>query len=351
MQLETWKITGGGFHFGLHGLGQEQTDFIFHSDSLFSALVSQLVALEGSLAADEFLEPFRAGNPPFLLTSTYPFAGEVAFFPTPQLRQVETPTGHPTLRPKERKRIAFVSTEVFRRLANGESLADLYISGRLLQKKSLLLSAAEAAALPESMAKGESQVWEIEKRPRVVLGRHTQNSQIYFTGQVAYTPGCGLWFGVHWLMDDPQARFTLRNLLEHLAVSGLGGERSAGLGACQIQPWGTIELPDAAGKYWTNLSRYHPRPEEIGCLTAPNASYRLEPVGGWLQSAASSGQRRKAVTMVVEGSVLGPLAVETPGALPDARPGYEKDPDPLKHQVIRLGQTVAVGLDVEGVPE
>ncbi len=46
MQLESWTITGNGFHFGKHGLGQEQTYITMPSDSLFAALVSRMACMK-----------------------------------------------------------------------------------------------------------------------------------------------------------------------------------------------------------------------------------------------------------------------------------------------------------------
>ena len=81
MLLDTWTITGKGFHFGKHGLGQEETLIHLPSDSLFAALAARLAALKGSQAVAEWMQPFCDGDPPFVLSSAFPFAGKVRFFP------------------------------------------------------------------------------------------------------------------------------------------------------------------------------------------------------------------------------------------------------------------------------
>ena len=134
------------------------------------------------------------------------------------------------------------------------------------------------------------------------------------------------------------------NLFAELGDAGLGGERSVGFGACQINFTGTLDLPDHTGGQWVTLSRYLPREDEMSALMDKGASYRLERIGGWLDSTSRRGQRRKATHIIAEGSVLGPLERGVPGQIVDARPAYESDPDPLGHAVYRSGLALAIGL-------
>src|SRR5262245_2044132 len=83
MRVEVWKISGpSGFHFGRHGLGQEETLANMPSDSLFAALINRL-ALTAGADVEAFMKPFKDNDPPFVLSSTFPFAGAVLFFPVP----------------------------------------------------------------------------------------------------------------------------------------------------------------------------------------------------------------------------------------------------------------------------
>ena len=78
------------FHFGQRGVGMEGTQVFCHADTLFSALCLTLRELEreGSAALTRLLERFPrqgqpADSPPFRLTSAFPYAGDVLFFPKP----------------------------------------------------------------------------------------------------------------------------------------------------------------------------------------------------------------------------------------------------------------------------
>jgi CRISPR/Cas system CSM-associated protein Csm4 (group 5 of RAMP superfamily) len=57
MQLECWNIQGASFHFGTHGLGQEQTMVTMPSDSLFGALVARLARTHGPGSDEERVIP------------------------------------------------------------------------------------------------------------------------------------------------------------------------------------------------------------------------------------------------------------------------------------------------------
>lgn len=346
MYVQTWTIEGQGFHFGRQGLGQEVTAVVFSSDSLFAALVSRLAERGGSAAVESFMAPFLAGSPPFVLTTCFPRLGQVRLFPLPALppgKSEHLADSVPTH--KDLKRVRFVSEGLFRRLLRGEKLAQLYPQALVLQGKSVLVDPGEVHNLRTELREAGARLWSVDKRPRVTLGRAVQNSSIFFTGRVSFREECGLWFGVRWLQDAPELKELLAGLLVDLADSGLGAERSTGFGAATIEAGTDIELPDAAGKPWTNLSRYLPAKAELPALSAQFASYRLEQVGGWLDSPARRGQRRIPLNMLAEGAVLGALDVAAPGVIEDVRPSYAGDPDPVGHPVYRSGLAFAVGVE------
>lgn len=347
MHLDTWIIDGRGFHFGRRGLGQEECSPAMPSDSLFAALLDRLARAAGPAAVEDFIQPFLNGSPPFVLSSTFPYAGAVRFLPLPAGRRGEPAGG---VLPKQLKKVAFVSERLLADLLAGRTLAEIYPQALKLQGGALLAAPGDVPALPH---KGGEQaldrLWVVEKRPRVTLGRGQQNSNLFFTGRVEYAPACGLWLGVRWLVEDARRRALLAELFADLSEAGLGAERSIGFGACEIYPGPALELPDAGDGPWVTFSRYLPAADEIHALQHPAAAYAVETVGGWLGSPVREGQRRRPVNLLVEGSVLGPLARPVPGRLVDVRPRYatgdsNRGDDPLGHPVYRCGLALAVGL-------
>ncbi len=357
MKLQTWKIQGrGAFHFGEHGIGHEESRVTWPSDSLFAALVIRLAALYGPEAVENWLgTPQAPRTPPFLVTSTFPYAGEVRFFPVPKaaLRPPKQTQTAPALRPKDLKKVRFVSEGIYRLLIQGHSLLSVWETHRLLRihHETVWLLPAEEGGLPISPKQRRQnchpetlKFWSAEKRPRVAVGRALHNSNLFHIGAVHFAKGCGLWFGVQWLSDDPQQHALLQDLLTDLGDTGLGAERTSGYGAATITPWHDLDLPTPEdGAMWTTLSRYLPRADEIPALRDPAAAYEVERLGGWLDGYSL---RRRAINLLREGAVLGPLDQPLPyGQLVDLKPvpGPEDTFQPPAHPVWRSGLAVAVG--------
>jgi CRISPR-associated protein Csm4 len=340
MNLETWSLTGSTFHFGEQGLGQEETRAFWSSDSLFAALVARLAVLEGAEAVEAWMQPFAGNAPPFLLTSLFPFAGAVRFFPVPLAAALPNDQPLPDgIRPKDLKRVQFVSESLYRQLLTGKSLVEVEPGAAKLHGGKLWLTQAESQSLPQP----ELQLWLIEKRPRVTVERASNASALFHTGAVHFNKGCGLWFAVQWLDEAEKARFEW--LLHDLGQAGLGAERSVGYGQGKFTPLDPLQLPEPR-RAWTSLSRYLPRREEMSAFSGERAAWKVQTVGGWLDSPQTSGQRRRALNFVQEGAVLEiPAQVQPPfGRLEDARPRYKAGVEyPIEHPVWRSGWTVAVG--------
>lgn len=341
MPLDVWTINGSGFHFGRHGLGQEESSVHLPSDSLFAALTARLAALRGRQAVEAWSLAFAQDSPPFVLSSAFPRAGDVLFFPPP-LRTAagKTPEGT-RLQHKQLKRVRYVSEGIFRQLMNGAALADLYSEALCLQQGGVLVSAEEMRRLPEAQRRGAA-LWTVERRPRVTIGRVVHNSELYFTGRTQFAAGCGLWFAVRWLDPASPYRADLPDLLADLGDAGLGGERASGFGCAAIRPGGSLELPDAPGRPWVTLSRYLPHPQDAPALLDARAAFTIETVGGWVESPGNAAERRRSLRMLAEGSVLGPLNRAVPGQMADVQPDYAGT-RPIGHPVWRNGQALAVG--------
>jgi len=346
MNLEIWSLYGSAFHFGEQGLGQEKTRACWSSDSLFAALIARLAALKGAAGVENWMKPFLENRTPFLLTSLFPFAGEVYFFPVPLAAAL--PDGRPmpeNVQAKDLKKVQFVSERLYRLLLSGSSLLDILPQRQELHGGRVWLTAEEQKALPPPPRKGEPlKIWHIEKRPRVTIDRVANTSNLFHTGAVHFAPGCGLWFGVQW-MEAATDRQLFEQLLYDLGEAGLGAERSVGYGKGTFQKRGVLDLPDPK-TMWTSLSRYLPRQAEMGVFDSRRAAWRVQTVGGWLDSPLKSGQRRRAINLVQEGATLQmPAGIQPPfGQIVDVRPRYRTGEEyPVPHAVYRSGLTVAVG--------
>ena len=94
-------------------LGLEKTACYIPADALFSAICEMWAQFYDAESLTAFLEGYtqEAAELPFMLTSAFPFAGDVYFFPKPLTFT------HPS---KESKGVAFVSQAYFEAIISGK---------------------------------------------------------------------------------------------------------------------------------------------------------------------------------------------------------------------------------------
>ncbi len=343
---------GAGFHFGLRGLEQEDSATYCPSDTLFAALVATAADLDGPQAAEAFAAPFAAGRLPFLLSSAFPIAGNLALLPPPHRRfELEEKRGQR----KFLKKLRYVSPVVFKRILAGEPLdayADPHGEGLFLQGGRVWVTRAEQAALPlewralKASELRQKKVWQTGAPDRVTVDRASSASSVFRIGRTIYAPHCGLWFGVQWTSgEDAATRLGLEELLAHLGDRGLGGERSVGYGQFKLGLDAPVmDLPAAQpGKAALSLSRYLPAPAELPeALRGRDASYKLAAIAGWLQAPGFAAKRRRQVRMLTEGSVFQTVGRGPWGRLADVRPANWTG-----HPIWRYGYACPVGVSTE----
>ncbi len=364
------------FKSGLHvGQGAESLGEALNylpADTLFAALVHTWRHLGENVEA--WLQPFtqEPPNPPFRLTSGFPFAGQVRFYPMPvDLSSLfSSQTLRDTRYGKRLKRIRYLSEGLVRKAQAGENL-DAYLfpaeedeepaQGVALQGGALWLLRDEVERLPENLRNLKNgakrplralrflPVWQEQEVPRVTVNRINQGSTIYHSARMVFAPGCGLWFGVEWLCPDEEIRPNLsfkaafEHALHDLEQQGLGGERTSGYGAFTVTQTEDINLAfPQPGQRGLLLSRYHPRiQEEIATsLQKGDSAYTLVAVGGWLHSMGQAAQRRKRIWLIGEGSLVRWTEQAVLGDLADVRPEYDSKAFP--HPVYRYGLALAI---------
>lgn len=344
-----------GLHVGTGVEGLNEARPSVPSDTLFAALASAQRALGGDVAS--FTAPFAARKPPFLLTSAFPFARGVRFFPMPAdlsaIFSTEVLGAFEWNKPL--KKIRYFSEGLLRKALNGETL-DAWLfpkseeeeprQGVALQGGALWLLEEEIAALPRGLTHTDKRsmplrelrrqgVWKAHTVPRVTVDRISSTSNLYQAGRAVFSEGCGLWFGVAGQSSE------LPRLLDTLGEAGLGGERTVGYGAFSWFAGEPFSLPDPSPDQRAYLlSRYSPMEEELPAVLAEPAAYKLEAVGGWLHTPDGAAQRRKRVWLITEGSLL---AGAPRGGLRDVKPEYDARLGDVPHPVWRYGLALAVG--------
>jgi hypothetical protein len=163
------------------------------SDTLFSALVSTWAAQ--GVDVEQRLDSFLGeAAPPFKITSLFPRAGKVRFYPAPprlpSYAQEQVSDG------KSLRKIRWISQGVLDALSNADPLEG---KRNLIHHSTVWLTSAELASVGESLPEeedGDVALWKKQIVPRVVVDRQSQASNLFHTGRVSFGEGCGLWFAV-----------------------------------------------------------------------------------------------------------------------------------------------------------
>jgi len=358
------------FHFGLRGVGIEETAAHAPSDTLFSALCYAIRQQFSAAKLEEFVSTYAAGQPALILSSGFPYVlarreDQVEGWQPPELldptqvvrffpRPLEPPPGvsDDAEQRKRVKRIAWLSEGIFRTWVDGGDLGGHFSENNLVQGGQAWLTAREREAVAGWRDEETDAIrfWAVGEVPRVTVDRRASTSQIYQAGRVWFQPGCGLWLLAQW-REDWRTRGELA--LRVLGDAGIGGERSAGHGQFRVHgPHSLSPLPDPTpGKRFVTLSLYYPARDELAeVLGGDGVRYRLQVRRGWMASpdasqssdgktVRGSGLRRKAVRMVGEGSLLRwPEGKTFVGTLADVTPEAF-----TAHTVWRYGLVFPVG--------
>ncbi len=312
----------GALHQGeFVGINREAALDWIPSDSLFAALVTAWARLGADVSVR--LAGFKSeAEPPFIITSAFPRAGGVRFYPAPprwpkHSNLLDSGSG------KAAKKIRWLSQGVLEALKDGrtpEQADENFLHGR-----SLWLMSAERQQIERLFTADEDgrlNLWRKQIVPHVTVDRASNASNLFHTGRVMFGRDCGLWFAVRGNADGA------REALPYLADAGLGGLRSTGHGAFTFKE-SEDNLPTAAAGFGLSLSRYAPDSDsEITALQDEASAYKLVTVGGWCEDAEGHPWRRRAVRLVAEGALL---RAGARGKLVDVKPKkIEEWRDPLR---------------------
>ena len=336
-------------------LGLEKTETYIPADTLFSALCQTWATFYDTESLTDFLNQYTAesGSLPFTLTSAFPYADNVYFFPKPlTLRESkDTPEKVKAEAKKKIKKLQFVSGNLFQYIISGplpEFSQDKPIAITLNGEKVYPMNGERAWVSTEEnkqlsdilrsvnqSEKEEINIWETDTRPRVTIGAQNAGSEIWHLQTVQFNRKCGLWFAADF--DNDETKHKIETLLRVFGDSGIGGERNAGYGAFDFDT-ASIEIPYAQGSnQFMTLSPICPKSAvQLEHLLKDDVAYTLIPSSGWV-TAPGTVSRRKQINMFAEGSVLH-TDEEPIGRLVDLKP------DNCEHPVYRYGYAWQVGI-------
>ena len=316
------KIVKLRFRTALHlganvsGIGLEEILSIAHSDTIFSCLINSYAEIHAgdSRAVKKLLELFCEEEPPFRISSAFPFqilGSNVNYYlPKPLVGppRFYDPTHGQRIKREYHKLVQntqLIRFDTFKKWLGHE--------GTTTRIGKIELEDATTDA---------SSLYIREIRPQHARDRLTDSTQIYHTGLVHFQHGSGLYFLVELNNTEYFGWDEFRAVLRQAGRNGLGGRRSHGNGVFKVTDdtisnldsnWKDLfDLPEQNG--FINLSLYLPK--TIDHLSP--VAHQLITRRGWCYSSVTPTQmKRQTVTMFGEGSVF---RNKLKGALADVTP-------------------------------
>jgi CRISPR-associated protein Csm4 len=271
------------------------------SDTLFGALCWGIRWTYGEPALLGLLEACDRGDPPFVLSSAFPFAdsqkGSVYYLPRP-LHWPVTPPGRDVealSRAKRIRHVAYCSQSVFSQMISGrppalESLED--------PRGGCLAAPGEAVPALQDM--------DVDRNTINRVTGAVQEGRLFFGQETGIARG-GAYFLIR--IRDASARPLVEAALRFLEDRGIGGDASVGRGQVRVTAEDGDLLPEnpTAPRYVT-LSLLHPSAADREHLAAGagNSAYRLVKRKGRVESLYAPTEQpwKSTVVMLAEGSVF-----------------------------------------------
>ncbi len=255
-------------HVDSRGTGEPAVaEEMVHSDTLSAALCLSWASIQPETDDFFFLQP------PFRVSSAFPYMEDILLFPTPAWRiWKDLDTRHR----KRIKSVRWISRLMFQEVLAGREVSveevDVLHCGVALFKR-------EVDQKPHLR---ELRPWVMEERQRVSVDRLgiSQEGGLFFFGLQVFAPQCGLYFLAD-LGSFPQKNFSAA--LGFLGDSGIGADRNSGLGHFRIASEETFKWnPSAKAQGALTLSLFNPGPaDSLEDLTL-SAAYGLTTRSGWI---------------------------------------------------------------------
>ena len=273
---------------------------VLRSDTLFGCVCWAIREVFSEARLEELLQEFVSGNPPFLLSSAFPFRDtsgrRIHFYPRPVLAPAEFERPKDVSEAEQQKKfrkVKWISEETLSKLTSGTwNEADYYASD----------------------------VWQ-DEGPNLMDIEVQHNTINRLSGGTGTTPSTGLYSLTEYAISDGGLFFLLNDetdvvesafgFLEHF---GIGGDSSLGKGRFEIEVTDADlpETPKEADRFMT-LSLYAPRPSEMATVRSEEAWYNLVvrkgKVGGPFLRVEDFW--KKSLTMFSEGSTF-PMTEQKP---------------------------------------
>ena len=219
----------GPWRIGPDSGARNRVDFIYHSDSLYSAVTSAMLRM-GSL--DPWLSATaRSETPQVCFGSCFPFLDEIGFVVPP--RTIWPPAAGAPISGRVRwKSARFVPLGIVQAL----------LSGQMLDENHWIVDGPSECLVPA----GRHGPFRTSTRWSASVDRLTGASERHSTTCIEFRPGAGFWTVISFQDDAARGRWLdpVKAAFRLLADTGFGGERSRGWGHAEVPEFIEGALPD-----------------------------------------------------------------------------------------------------------
>ena len=218
----------GPWRIGPDSGARNRVDFIYHSDSLYSAVTSAMARL-GSL--DEWLDATaRSASPAVCFSSCFPFLDEIGYVVPP--RTIWPPTSALLSARVRWKSARFVPLGIVQSI----------LAGQQLKENQWAVDGASECLVPA----GRLGPFRTGVRWNAAVDRMTGAVERHSTACIEFRPGAGLWTIVSFSNEEAQQQWSdrVKAAFRLLADTGFGGERSRGWGRAETPEFIDGTLPD-----------------------------------------------------------------------------------------------------------
>jgi len=282
----------------------EESNSFIHSDTLSAAILATWALISPDQVAQQ------AQMPSFKLSSAFPFYQDCYFLPRVLSSQAVRLPIEKLKEAKKLKKVQWLDNRLWQASLNDPNWAQqIDLKNGVCQG----VLASRSSKLPERL-------WLEEERPRLAIDRYANQAsegQIFNFSRIWFHNEGGLYFLA--VFDDPESQRQFETVLNVLADSGIGADRSNGNGCFTWQPGEMPGLQLAEHEPAVALSLVNPDPGDCHIGWLEGSAYKLISRGGWI---GGTGKRKQRLRMFAEGSVFAkPLQgrmVDVSGGLPQA---------------------------------
>lgn len=265
-------------HVDEKGSGTPETVSEFIRSDTISAAVS--IAWAKLFPEDS---PAVFSNPPFRLSSAFPFIGDILLFPVPVWgiwKQADDPEKR-----KDIKKIKWLSL----------SLLEQVLAGAILSVDDCQIMPCGISITRDELTRNKAltqftEPWKLVERQRVAVDRlntdpSTDESQgrLFFFAMQFFAEESGLFL----IADGGEKDIKrLRAVLDFLGDEGMGADRSSGLGSFKVTHSQTFSVNSPKKTDgWFTLSLFNPKPDENLEKLLMNSGYSLVTRSGWISGS------------------------------------------------------------------